>query len=173
LAWHAGSKPKPDIPKENAGMKFSHWIWLLLLLLPALTPNCSGVALQENRQNFSPMADCPERPNCVSSEAQDHRRLVEAFRLRGADQAAAWNAVVRTVTELPRSSVIQATDRYLHVIYKSRLFGFIDDLELQLAPETGRIAVRSAARSGYYDLGVNRRRVEALRLKLKKLRLIH
>jgi len=128
--------------------------------------------LKEDRKDFSPMADCPRRPNCVSSEARDPRRAVEGFHLKGSDRAAAWNTVVKMVTELPRTEIIQATDRYLHVTCQSRVFGFIDDLELQLTPETGRIAVRSASRSGYYDLGVNRKRVEMLRTKLKRQGLI-
>jgi uncharacterized protein (DUF1499 family) len=43
------------------------------------------------------------------------------------------------------------------------MLGFIDDLQLQLRPDEGLIAVRSASRVGYWDLGVNRRRVERLR----------
>lgn len=41
----------------------------------------------------------------------------------------------------------------------------MDDTEFQLDP-SGVIHVRSAARLGYSDLGVNRRRVEAIRAKL-------
>jgi len=44
--------------------------------------------------------------------------------------------------------------------------GFVDDLELQLRPQDALIAVRSASRLGYGDLGANRRRVEALRAAL-------
>ena len=39
----------------------------------------------------------------------------------------------------------------------------MDDLSLRLEAETGLVHVRSASRTGYWDLGVNRRRVEALR----------
>ncbi len=48
------------------------------------------------------------------------------------------------------------------------MFGFVDDLELELRAEAGLVAVRSAARLGRYDFGVNRRRVEALRRTLKQ-----
>jgi uncharacterized protein (DUF1499 family) len=46
---------------------------------------------------------------------------------------------------------------------QQRDFGFVDDLELHLRPQENAIAVRSAARLGYSDFGVNRRRVENLR----------
>jgi uncharacterized protein (DUF1499 family) len=48
------------------------------------------------------------------------------------------------------------------------VFGFVDDLELHLRAAEGVIAVRSASRLGYSDLGVNRRRIEDLRALLIK-----
>ena len=58
---------------------------------------------------------------------------------------------------------MEATDSYLRAEFKSRVFGFVDDVELQLRAAEEAIAVRSASRVGYSDLGVNRRRVESLR----------
>ena len=55
---------------------------------------------------------------------------------------------------------------YLHAECRSAVFGFVDDLELNLRPAEGIIAVRSASRLGYSDLGVNRKRIETLRTAL-------
>jgi len=55
------------------------------------------------------------------------------------------------------------TDDYLHAECSSAFFGFVDDIELHLRSAQGVIAVRSAARLGHSDLGVNRKRVEKLR----------
>ena len=41
--------------------------------------------------------------------------------------------------------------------------GFVDDVEFVLATEQMVIHVRSAARLGYSDFGVNRKRIESLR----------
>jgi len=76
------------------------------------------------------------------------------------------------IGRLPRSEIVTATDRYLHATLKSRIFGFVDDLELRLDPQTDVIHIRSASRSGHYDLGVNRRRVERLRKQLRAAALI-
>jgi uncharacterized protein (DUF1499 family) len=43
------------------------------------------------------------------------------------------------------------------------LFGFVDDLHFLADPEAGLIHLRMAARTGFWDLGVNRRRAERLR----------
>ena len=60
------------------------------------------------------------------------------------------------------------TDTTLHAECRSRVFRFVDDLDLHLRAEEKIIAVRSASRLGYSDLGVNRNRVEAQRAKLKE-----
>lgn len=83
-----------------------------------------------------------------------------------------WADIQVLIGRLPRSEIVTATDRYLHATLKSRIFGFVDDLELRLDPQTDVIHIRSASRSGHYDLGVNRRRVERLRKQLRAAALI-
>jgi uncharacterized protein (DUF1499 family) len=72
------------------------------------------------------------------------------------------------VAALPRTRIVADTGSYLHAECRSALFGFVDDLELQLRPDRSLIAVRSASRVGYSDLGANRRRVEELRSELAR-----
>ena len=110
---------------------------------------------------------CPKSPNCVSSEAPDDAHRVAAFRIRGEPEEA-WGHFVDAVRALPRTEVVSEQAGYLHAESRSRLLGFVDDLELQLRAEEGVVAVRSASRLGYGDLGVNRRRVEALRRALRE-----
>ncbi len=110
----------------------------------------------------SELADCGHRPNCVSSNATNPRRLVGPWRLRG-EPDAVWTAVSELVRKTPRTRVVETSDHYLHAEARSRILGFVDDLELALDAENGVLAVRSASRIGYSDCGVNRRRVERLR----------
>jgi uncharacterized protein (DUF1499 family) len=58
-------------------------------------------------------------------------------------------------------SIEREEDGYLHATFRSRLFGFVDDLECRRDGDV--IQVRSASRTGWWDLGVNRRRVESIR----------
>ncbi len=55
---------------------------------------------------------------------------------------------------------------YLHATAESRLFGFVDDLELALDDSSSSLQARSESRLGDSDLGVNARRLDALRLSL-------
>jgi uncharacterized protein (DUF1499 family) len=113
----------------------------------------------------SELAPCPSSPNCVSSDASEGAHHVPPFTLAGPPDEV-WGAVQEVLSELPRTRIVKATSDYLHAECRSALFRFVDDLELQLRPAQGVIAVRSASRLGYSDLGVNRRRVEALRAAL-------
>jgi uncharacterized protein (DUF1499 family) len=78
----------------------------------------------------------------------------------------AWQAARSAVLSLPRTEIVSESDDYLHAECRSAMFGFVDDLELHLRPQSGSIAVRSASRLGYRDFGVNRKRVESLRAAL-------
>jgi uncharacterized protein (DUF1499 family) len=111
------------------------------------------------------LAACPSSPNCVSSDAADASHRVAPFEL-AVPAAQAWTALREAVAALPRTRIVRDADGYLHAECRSALLGFVDDLELQLRATERQIAVRSASRLGHSDLGVNRRRVEALRAAL-------
>ncbi len=113
------------------------------------------------------LAPCPNSPNCVSSDASKPLHRVEPLSLKQSPEEA-WSTVRAAVESIPRVSIITDTGDYLHAECSSALMGFVDDLELHLRGERGEIAVRSASRLGYGDLGVNRRRVEALRQDLQR-----
>lgn len=112
-------------------------------------------------------APCPASPNCVSSDARDGRHAIAPFILKSAAPDI-WAKVRSAVLSLPRTSVMVDEKNYLLVACRSAVLGFTDDLEIQLRPGEVALAVRSASRKGYYDFGVNRRRLETLRDLLQK-----
>jgi len=109
------------------------------------------------------LTGCPASPNCVSSDAVDGAHAIAPLQLIVSSPADGWRAVRKIIDELPRTKIISSTDDYLHAECTSAVFGFVDDLELHLRPAEKLLAVRSASRLGYSDLGVNRKRVESLR----------
>jgi uncharacterized protein (DUF1499 family) len=62
--------------------------------------------------------------------------------------------------------VKDAGDGYLYAQCTTPLMKFVDDLELWFDPVNQVVQVRSASRVGRKDFGVNRQRVEALRVAL-------
>jgi uncharacterized protein (DUF1499 family) len=67
------------------------------------------------------------------------------------------------VAAQPGARLAAERDNYLHFEFTTRWLGFVDDVEFLLDPQAGSIHFRSASRLGYSDLGVNRRRMEAIR----------
>lgn len=106
-------------------------------------------------------------PNCVSSQADaaDAGHHVAPIVFRGS-ASAAMAAVRGAVASMPRARVVHEAPGYLHAEFRSRLLGFVDDVEFLHAPAAGVIHVRSASRLGRSDFGVNRARVEALRARI-------
>ncbi|MFP4380434.1 MAG: DUF1499 domain-containing protein [Candidatus Sumerlaeia bacterium] len=112
------------------------------------------------------LAPCPGSPNCVSSLASDETHRIEPFVIRGS-VAKSMETLRAIIDSMPRSTIKIANEDYLQAKFVTLIFRFPDDLELLADPESGVIHVRSAARLGYSDLGVNRRRVEKIRSKFQ------
>ncbi|QEY31773.1 DUF1499 domain-containing protein [Synechococcus sp. RSCCF101] len=79
-----------------------------------------------------------------------------------ADPEAGVRQLAAVAAGLPGTIVREQQDGYVHATSESRLFGFVDDLELLARPAEGVIDARSESRLGDSDLGVNARRLEAL-----------
>ncbi len=112
----------------------------------------------------------PKRtPNCVSSQADpsDVQHYIEPIAFKG-PPAEAMQAAARAIDAMERSRVIHQERAYLYAEFRSRLLGYVDDLELLYDEKAGVFHVRSASRLGRRDYGVNRKRVEALRRRLAR-----
>ena len=106
------------------------------------------------------LAPCPDKPNCVSSQAIDSKHSIEPFKPVGLEP---MDQLARVLKEMPRVNIVKETPVYLHVTFRSKIFRFVDDVEFLYIPEEQVIHVRSASRVGYNDFGVNRDRVEKIR----------
>lgn len=129
--------------------------------------SCAGTRPSTLGVQNSRLAPCPSSPNCVSSDDVDAGHAISAFQL-AVSAGEAWRAVRAAVAGLPRTKIVTETDDYLYAECSSAFFGFVDDLELHLRPSQNLIAVRSAARLGHSDFGVNRKRMENLRARLRQ-----
>ena len=110
------------------------------------------------------LAPCPTSPNCVSSQADpnDTRHYMKPIGYQGSREKAR-ETLLTIIAELPRTQIVTQKDEYIHATVKSRGFGFIDDVEFYLPNDEPVIHFCSAARSGYYDFGVNRKRMKKVK----------
>ena len=107
----------------------------------------------------------PKRsPNNVSSQAPredaEHSIAPLAFRGNGVE---ALITLRKVIDAMDRTHVVQHDGGYLCTEFRSKLMGYVDDVEFLVSEKEGAIHVRSASRLGRRDFGVNRARVEAIR----------
>lgn len=108
------------------------------------------------------------RPNCVTSEGAHPRQpgqAIEPLRLTGTPEEAR-ERLLRVLAAMPGVEITVKEPLYVAATCRSRLFGFVDDLELRLDPAAGVVHVRSASREGYSDMKTNRKRVEEIRSRI-------
>jgi len=151
---------------DGKEMKKMLKIFIGSLMLVTTLWGCSGNHRERQSGEPSGSLDCPDTPNCVSSLAKNPKYRVEHFKLKKGLKTS-WDIVQQAVLLLPRTKIVSADNNNIHAECRSIIFRFVDDLSLHLTPSKGIIHIRSASRTGYSDLGVNRRRVENLRKKLK------
>ena len=108
------------------------------------------------------LAGCPDRPNCVSTQSAQAPQRMPALPIKES-VAATLQRLETVIRSFPRSRIASQTDTYLHAEFRSRVFGFVDDLELAIDEPAGLVHFRSASRVGHSDLGVNRHRMEEIR----------
>ncbi len=109
-------------------------------------------------KKFTP---CPKKPNCVNSQCSDGSHYIEPLTYNGSVEAATTR-LRQVIESMKRARIVEDTDNYMRVEFKSAVIGFVDDVEF-FFPDEPIIHVKSASRIGYSDFGVNRKRVEQIR----------
>lgn len=130
---------------------------VVMTLLSVLARKPGNLGLHAGR-----LAPCPASPNCVCSQDGDEGHSIAPLSFTDPPDEA-WGRLRTILAAWPRTRIVTDVDGYLHVECTSRVFRFVDDLELYLDRDAKVIHVRSASRAGRSDLGVNRQRVESLR----------
>jgi uncharacterized protein (DUF1499 family) len=114
---------------------------------------------------------CPSNPNCVSSQAADAGHFIAPFKITGNIEEA-WSALKNALLSQSRTVITNETSNTLHAQATSLVFRFVDDIDLIWDADAKVIHIRSASRTGYGDFGVNRKRVEMLRMQLQQAHVI-
>ncbi|HKJ50170.1 MAG TPA: DUF1499 domain-containing protein [Gammaproteobacteria bacterium] len=109
------------------------------------------------------LTPCPGEPHCVCSEYPDAaEHFVEPLDITSADAENPGARLRGAIVELGGAVRSERAD-YISATFTSSLFGFVDDLEIRIDRQAAKIHFRSSSRIGYSDMGVNRKRVEALK----------
>ena len=113
------------------------------------------------------LAPPPFGIRCVCSEYPGSKGFIEPFRMNDPDVA--WDQIGVLVEMMPRTTIEERTDSYIRALTHTKVFRFPDVIEFRLDRDAKIIHMRSCSGVGIVDLGVNRRRMESLRLELVEL----
>lgn len=138
---------------------------ILLIIMVVFLGACRGSRPADLGAKDGVLRPCPNRPNCVSSQAPiGSSQRVEPLKFRqGVAAEIEFTRLKKIVSEQPRAKLITDGQEYVHAEFSSRLLGFVDDVEVVLNRVDHCAEVRSASRLGYSDMNVNRNRIETLR----------
>jgi uncharacterized protein (DUF1499 family) len=114
------------------------------------------------------LQSCPISPNCVVSQNADDGHKIEPINYT-IETAKVKELLLKVLTVVPRTKIIEQTDNYIRTESASALLGFVDDVEFYFPNDQKIIHLRSASRLGESDLGLNRRRLEQIRLAIQDL----
>ncbi len=152
--------PPAVLPRLLAGLLLT-----LLLALAGLGPADPAAASLLHLEGPEPadlgvhdgsLSPCPSPAHCARAD----------WPLK--DPAAALSSLLPVLETTEGVRIIERDGRYLHATATSRLFGFVDDLELHAVPSMGVLQARSVSRLGDSDLGVNARRLAMLEKELPR-----
>ncbi len=132
-----------------------------------------SVSIEANTTAPKKLPLCLNTPNCVSSQADntDKQHYIEPFKISGTTFDA-WDALIKAINKHGRMVITHQTDDTLHAEATSLILHFVDDINAVLDNKTNLIHIRSASRTGHSDFGVNRKRIEELRMQLQKAHVI-
>ncbi|MBF0468204.1 MAG: DUF1499 domain-containing protein [Desulfamplus sp.] len=122
---------------------------------------CGGKTLKTDDEGKQTLAACGFTPNCVSSYSEPGARRIEPFAMKSS--AVESIQIIRNIiAAMAGTTIVEEGPLYLRAEFKSKLFGFVDDVEFLADEKIGKIHVRSASRVGFSDLGVNKKRIEEI-----------
>ena len=102
--------------------------------------------------------------NILDACSNPNNCVFESWKVTNAN--ASFKELIDILNNTPRVKIINIKEDYLHALATSRVMKFIDDIEIKKSEKDNILKVKSKSRTGFYDLGVNERRINTLHFRL-------
>ena len=102
--------------------------------------------------------------NILGACSNPNNCVFESWKVSDADKS--FKELIDILKNTPRIKIININEDYLHALATSRVMKFIDDIEIKKSGKGNILKVKSKSRTGFYDLGVNKRRIKTLHFRL-------
>lgn len=121
----------------------------------------SGAGMEGLGATEDRLAPCPDSPNCVSTQSESKRHVMAPLPYLQTREASR-EKILSILRAMKRTEVVKVTEFYLHAEFRTALWRFVDDVEFLFDDAARVVHFRSASRAGYYDFGLNRRRMKEI-----------
>jgi len=153
--------------KFQYGPKYLNNLMGAIIILWGVS-GCSESRLENLGLKNNLLATCPKSPNCVLSQKSDPTHQIQPIRYTDSLEEAK-ERLYQVIQSMNGTRIITQKAVYWHIEFTTCCLRFIDDVEFYFVEYEALIHLRSASRQGYWDLGVNRERVKAIRSQFNKL----
>ena len=134
-------------------LMFKFFIFLVVIILSIFINNQYTYAIDYITDN-NILGACSNPNNCV----------FESWKVSNVDKS--FKELIEILNNTPRVKIINIKEDYLHALATSRILKLIDDIEIKKSEKNNILEVKSKSRTGFYDLGVNKRRINTLHFRL-------
>jgi len=112
------------------------------------------------------LSPCPNTPNCVNSEFKnDTAHFVDAMPYQNQSTDKIIKVIEKSI-QRTGGEITTINETYIASTYTSKLFRYIDDLEIRVDDKNKLIHFRSASRVGRSDFGANIKRINLIKNEL-------
>jgi uncharacterized protein (DUF1499 family) len=153
-------------PTKFLSFRLSQFLLCLILLL--FFVQCTGTRPDDlGVRDSGSLKPCPPSPNCVTSQCDpsDTEHFISSVKFTG-KLSEAKEKLKAVILNQPRAVIITEKDNYIHAEFTSKIMRYVDDVEFYLDSKTNTLHFRSASRLGRSDFGVNRARIEKIKIEL-------
>ena len=95
---------------------------------------------------------CPESPNCVSTLSHDSRHAMPPLPYVG-EKDHGKQRLIEIIKSMERSKIISMSDSYIHAEFRTRLFGFVDEVEFDDSSQSYLVQVSVPVKDGGKAIG--------------------
>lgn len=111
---------------------------------------------------------CASKPNCVSS--YENRKKFQIDPLK--DVNGPWDTIkakiAKNIKTVTNATVLDEKENFIHFVATTKIMNYKDDVYFWWNPETKELHMKSESRTGHWDMGANRKRLNKF-IKIWKL----
>ncbi len=102
---------------------------------------------------------CGDKPNCVSSYEIRKKYQIAPLKNVTGPWADIKNKISIKIKKMTKAEVVDEKENFIHFVATTKIMGYQDDVYFWWDPKTEQLHMKSESRTGHWDMGANRKRL--------------